>query len=150
MTKLFLVARPIFFLDYARTPTAKKANTVSKIKAPIALSPERRGKKERRHTADRRIENHTVAVERRKLQRREKVTRRRQIDPTTCERDYSDDEVEFMHALDQYKRTSGRMFPTCSEVLEVIRNLGYVKTNSAAATQIEVSAENFESPDMNG
>ncbi len=104
MTKLFLVARPIFFLDYARTPTAKKANTVSKIKAPIALSPERRGKKERRHTADRRIENHTVAVERRKLQRREKVTRRRQIDPTTCERDYSDDEVEFMHALDQYKR----------------------------------------------
>jgi hypothetical protein len=32
-----------------------------------------------------------------------------------------------MAALDEYKRTSGRMFPTCSEVLEVLRNLGYQK-----------------------
>lgn len=61
------------------------------------------------------------------VDRRSKKTRRRQIDPTTCERDYSDDEIEFMHALDHYKRTNGRMFPTCSEILEVIRNLGYVK-----------------------
>jgi hypothetical protein len=59
---------------------------------------------------------------------RRKVPRRRQIDPTTCERDYTDDEIEFMHALDNYKRANGRMFPTCSEVLEVVRNLGYVKT----------------------
>jgi hypothetical protein len=62
-----------------------------------------------------------------KLERRQKVNRRRQIDPTTCERDYTDQEVEFMNALDDYKRKSGRMFPTCSEVLEVIRSLGYVK-----------------------
>lgn len=61
------------------------------------------------------------------LERRAKVNRRRQIDPTTCERDYSEDEVEFMRALEAYKRASGRMFPTCSEVLEVIRNLGYIK-----------------------
>jgi hypothetical protein len=62
-----------------------------------------------------------------KLERREKVNRRRQIDPTTCERDYSGEEIEFMNALDDYKRQSGRMFPTCSEVLEVVRTLGYVK-----------------------
>ncbi len=78
----------------------------------------------------------TVAVavpsERRVVERREKVNRRRQIDPTTCERDYTDAEVEFMHALDQYKRTSGRMFPTCSEVLEVLRGLGYEKTAGLA------------------
>ncbi len=61
------------------------------------------------------------------LERRAKVQRRRQIDPTTCEREYSDEEVGFMNAMDEYKRTSGRMFPTCSEVLEVIRGLGYVK-----------------------
>jgi hypothetical protein len=61
------------------------------------------------------------------LERRKKVNRRRQIDPTTCERDYTDDEIQFMNALEQYKRTSGRMFPTCSEVLEVVRSLGYVK-----------------------
>lgn len=62
-----------------------------------------------------------------KLERRAKVNRRRQIDPTTCERDYTDAEVEFMNALDDYKRKSGRMFPTCSEVLEVVRSLGYVQ-----------------------
>ncbi|HYW79640.1 MAG TPA: hypothetical protein VE890_08690, partial [Thermoguttaceae bacterium] len=68
-----------------------------------------------------------MATERRVTHRRAKVNRRRQIDPTTCERDYTPEEVEFMSALDDYKRTSGRMFPTCSEVLEVIRKLGYEK-----------------------
>jgi hypothetical protein len=77
-----------------------------------------------------------------KLERRKKVNRRRQIDPTTCERDYTDEEVEFMNAIDEYKRKSGRMFPTCSEVLEVVRGLGYVKlspTTAAAAVQEAVA-----------
>jgi hypothetical protein len=65
------------------------------------------------------------------LERRKKVSRRRQIDPTTCERDYTDQEVEFMNALDDYKRKSGRMFPTCSEVLEVLRGLGYLKLSAS-------------------
>jgi hypothetical protein len=82
---------------------------------------------ERRKSADRRTENVPVAVERRQIERRVKVNRRRQIDPTTCERDYTPAEVEFMSALDEYKRTSGRMFPTCSEVLEVLLKLGYEK-----------------------
>jgi hypothetical protein len=51
--------------------------------------------------------------------------RRRFIDPTTCDRDYGPEEVEFMRALERYKRSSGRMFPTCSEILEVVRSLGY-------------------------
>lgn len=53
--------------------------------------------------------------------------RRRKIDPTTCERDYSNDEREFMQAVEEYKRQSGRSFPTCSEILEVVRSLGYSK-----------------------
>lgn len=83
----------------------------------------------RRQGEDRRKQAVPVAVERRVggEDRRSKVQRRRQIDPTTCERDYSNDEIEFMHALDVYKRASGRMFPTCSEILEVIRGLGYVR-----------------------
>lgn len=70
------------------------------------------------------------------LERRKKVNRRRQIDPTTCERDYSDDEVQFMNALDDYKRSSGRMFPTCSEVLEVVRSLGYVRLSPSEQASI--------------
>ena len=58
---------------------------------------------------------------------RRKVSRRRQIDPTTCEREYSEEEIEFMRAMDTYRRTSGRMFPTCSEILEVLRAIGYQK-----------------------
>src|SRR5258708_3317774 len=84
---------------------------------------------ERRSSSDRRGKDGPIVVELHQLERREKVNRRRQIDPTTCERDYSNDEVEFMHALDQYKRANGRMFPTCSEILEVIRALGYQKAS---------------------
>ena len=51
--------------------------------------------------------------------------RRRLVDPATCEREYLPEEVEFMQALDHYKRTSGRMFPTRSEVLAVLKSLGY-------------------------
>jgi hypothetical protein len=56
--------------------------------------------------------------------------RRRFVDPATCERDYSAAEWEFLRAIEEYKRSSGRMFPTWSEVLEVVRNLGYQKAGA--------------------
>jgi hypothetical protein len=56
--------------------------------------------------------------------------RRRGVDPTTCDRDYTRDEVEFMLAMQEYKRTSGRPFPTWTEALEVLRSLGYTKGGS--------------------
>ena len=64
---------------------------------------------------------------RREIMDRRRQDRRRQIDPTTCERDYSEGEIEFMRAMDDYKRKSGRPFPTWSEVLEVVMSLGYRK-----------------------
>lgn len=88
----------------------------------------------RRIGSDRRRANAaaTLPTEERRTTPRRKVERRRMIDPTTCERDYSGDEVEFMKAMDDYKRKSGRMFPTWSEVLEVVRSLGYVKPDLTA------------------
>ncbi len=73
----------------------------------------------RRAGEDRRQQSIEVAQDRRK------VKRRRQIDPTTCEREYNTSEIQFMQAMDEYKHASGRMFPTCSEILEVIMKLGY-------------------------
>ncbi len=73
------------------------------------------------------VTKHAVVKNTATVVKRTKVERRRQIDPTTCERDYSQDECEFMQAMETYKRKNGRMFPTCSEVLEVIRSLGYSK-----------------------
>jgi hypothetical protein len=81
-----------------------------------------------RRSGERRKKSIPVAVERRSGQdRRQQGERRRQIDPTTCERDYSDEEILFMKAMDQYKRDNRRPFPTWSEVLEVLRALGYRK-----------------------
>jgi hypothetical protein len=67
------------------------------------------------------------ASQTREIFERKRLDRRRQIDPTTCERDYSSPEIEFMRAMDDYKRRSGRPFPTWSEVLEVVTSLGYRK-----------------------
>jgi hypothetical protein len=58
--------------------------------------------------------------------------RRRFVDPTTCDRDYSEAEREFMQAMLEYKLKSGRMFPTWSEVLEVLKALGYEKPEEYA------------------
>jgi hypothetical protein len=77
---------------------------------------------------DRRKRNIPVAKDRRAsnaAEKRRTSERRRLIDPTTCERDYNDEETEFMKAMDRYKRENRRPFPTWSEVLEVLRSLGY-------------------------
>lgn len=66
-----------------------------------------------------------AGADERRVGDRRKVERRRQIDPTTCEREYTDEEIEFMRAMDDYKRRAGRQFPTWSEVLEVLKALGY-------------------------
>ena len=137
-TQLSLIAEVRFVVASNKTASHKgkkkaaermKPATTAKhaVHPTAAVTVDRRGKAERRQAADRRLKLEPVNVERRVIERRVKVIRRRQIDPTTCERDYSAEEIEFMNALDNYKRTSGRMFPTCSEVLEVIRSLGYDK-----------------------
>ena len=40
---------------------------------------------------------------------------------------YAAAELDLTNAMEEYKRTSGRMFPTWSEVLEVLVALGYEK-----------------------
>jgi hypothetical protein len=115
----------------------KASRAKSESGDPVAKVDRRRAKDRRKKEAERRTKSQGVSPERRKLKRRAPVNRRRQIDPTTCERDYSADEIEFMTALDEYKHKSGRMFPTCSEVLEVVRSLGYVRL---AAPGADVSA----------
>ncbi len=39
----------------------------------------------------------------------------------------SDEQFEFIMAIDEYKRANARPFPTWTEVLEVIKALGYRK-----------------------
>jgi hypothetical protein len=123
---MFRVARE------TRTPVAEpqRGKTVMNSDDPSA------GKMadNQRRPNERRKRNIPVAVDRRAPgTERRKSERRRQVDPTTCERDYNDDEIEFMKAMDQYKRDNRRPFPTWSEVLEVLRALGYRKVAEPTA-----------------
>lgn len=39
--------------------------------------------------------------------------------------DYSDEEREFLIAIERYRQSRHRRFPTCREILGVIKSLGY-------------------------
>ena len=84
---------------------------------------------------DRRKRNIPVATDRRRAtnaaEKRRTSERRRLIDPTTCERDYDEQETAFMKAMERYKRENRRPFPTWSEVLEALKSLGYLKVAEA-------------------
>ena len=61
-----------------------------------------------------------------------KKERRRRIDPTTFEKQYCDDELEFMCAMQRFKIHSGKAFPSYSEVLRVALELGYRQLDASA------------------
>ena len=48
--------------------------------------------------------------------------------------DYSSDELEFLVAMDRYKRARRRPFPTWVEVLDVLKELGWTKAKCHAKT----------------
>jgi hypothetical protein len=91
------------------------------------------------------VTSEQTIAERREIMDRRRQDRRRQIDPTTCERDYSDPEIEFMRAMDDYKRKSGRPFPTWSEVLEVVTSLGYRKVADPSTLEWRTFGEHMGS-----
>ena len=107
-------------------------------------------------TATAELDSNVITIDRRRSERRtgdaeatdvgmmdnprRKTQRRRHIDPTTCEREYEEAEIEFMRAMDDYKRISGRQFPTCSEVLEVVFKLGYRKLDDEQLEQLGLDA----------
>jgi hypothetical protein len=76
------------------------------------------GKERRRDVVDRRLG----------LDRRRGPGRRRSDDRKAAEEGhFSDEQFEFLMAIDEYKRKNAKHFPTWTEVLEVIRALGYRK-----------------------
>lgn len=80
---------------------------------------------DRRTAADRRDE----VVRRTGLERRRGPGRRRADQRRAAEEGEITDEVlEFVLAIDEYKRLNNRPFPSWTEVFEVIKYLGYRKT----------------------
>ncbi len=80
---------------------------------------------ERRSGKDRRG---SVVDRRLGLDRRRGPGRRRSDDRKAAEEgQMSDEQFEFLMAIDEYKRKNTRPFPSWTEVLEVIKALGYRK-----------------------
>lgn len=64
----------------------------------------------------------------------ESASRRLQNQDSTSPTAPREAEAEFDAAIQDYKRLSGRLFPTWSEVLEVAVNLGYAKPHGQSPT----------------
>ena len=113
--------------------TASDNNSENSIGTSASAYVTSNSMREKRAVSDRRREFIPVVVERRTgLDRRIESEKRRMVDPVTFEKEYNGDEVAFMNAMDQYKRSNRRPFPTWSEVLEVLVSLGYRKVAEAA------------------
>jgi hypothetical protein len=81
--------------------------------------------KERRIGKDRR---QSVVDRRLGLEHRRGPGRRRTDERKAAEEgEMSDEQFQFLMAIDEYKRINTRPFPTWTEVLEVIKALGYRK-----------------------
>ncbi len=79
----------------------------------------------RRNNTDRR---QSVVDRRLGLDRRRGPGRRRTDDRKAAEEGHmSDEQFDFLMAIDEYKRSNDRPFPTWTEVLELIKALGYRK-----------------------
>jgi len=79
---------------------------------------ERRKGRDRRSVVDRRL-----GLDRRRGPGRRRSDQRRAAE----EGEMTDEQFEFIMAIDKYKRVNNRPFPTWTEVLDVIHALGYRK-----------------------
>jgi hypothetical protein len=63
-----------------------------------------------------------------KTSERRRTDRRKRIDPTTFEKQYTPDELEFMNAMQEFKVRHAKAFPSHGDVLRVAYSLGYRQT----------------------
>ncbi len=78
---------------------------------------------DRRSASDRRAKKDSVDIDR----RRGPGIRRAEDRRAAEEGEMTDEQFEFIMAVDRYKRANSRPFPTLTEILEVFQALGYRK-----------------------
>ena len=106
--------------------TPADAQAASTEPNPSANEADLRTKSDRRKPSERRQRDEPVEVDRRSGIDRRKVQRRKRRGPNQYELD--GDELEFISAINEFKAQTGRPFPTWSEVLKIVRALGYAKS----------------------
>ncbi len=120
----------------SESPEAKAGGQVANDESQTSSRTDRRAKPERRRSVldqrtglDRRRKDVPVTVDRRKgLERRRGPGIRRDEDRRAAEEgEMTDEQFEFVMAVDRYKRANNRPFPTLTEILEIVKALGYRK-----------------------
>ncbi len=98
----------------------------------------RSGKDRRQNVVDRRL-----GMDRRRGPGRRLSDERKSAE----EGQMSDEQFEFLMAIDEYKRKNQRPFPTWTEVLEVIKAIGYRKVAEPQPLEPFTKAPEEENPD---
>jgi len=135
-----------------RSSTDRRSNLTDRRKYDLGGNPydpnfidRRSGKDRRESVVDRRIG----------LDRQRGPGRRRSDERKSAEEgQMSDEQFDFIMAIDEYKRANSRPFPTWTEVLEVIKALGYRKvaepqalTPHGSSSEVDNESEDdFASP----
>jgi len=90
---------------------------------------------------------HNVVDRRLGLDRRRGPGRRRSDDRKAAEEgQMSDEQFEFLMAIDLYKKQNQRPFPTWTEVFEVIKALGYRKVAEPQSLDNSAKSSNESDP----
>lgn len=59
----------------------------------------------------------------------------------------NEEQLEFIKAIDEYKRANARTFPTWTEILDLVLYLGYRKVAPVGEFSLTKSRSDAESPD---
>ncbi len=122
----------------AAPPVDRRCSTDGVAGAPTDGVEKRKNVVDRRTGLDRRLLDLGTPTG---LERRRGPGRRRTDDRRSAEEgEMSDEQFEFVMAVDTYKRLNNRPFPSWTEVLEVVKQLGYRK----------VTASTIKLPNNNG
>ena len=127
-----------------RSTTDRRTNLADRRRYNLGGNPydpnfidRRSGKDRRQSVVDRRIG----------LDRQRGPGRRRSDERKSAEEgQMSDEQFEFVMAIDEYKRANARPFPTWTEVLDVIKALGYRRVAEPQALSKHGEAANEAGP----
>jgi hypothetical protein len=105
---------------------------VTPVEASNFTGPDRRSAEDRRQAT-------ATGLERRRGPGRRRIDDRRSAE----EGEMNTEQFEFVMAIETYKKVNRRMYPTWTEILEVINQLGYRKV-----THRDIQLENVPEPEL--
>ncbi len=109
--------------DGSKTKKAQSKKAPSKGETQRRAGDRRTGDGDRRAGYDRRSGKDRRTGERRTFD----IADRRPAERRINEYPLTDEELEFINAVDHYKKTYNKPFPTWSEILHIVKSLGYEK-----------------------